>query len=210
MLFTFLFLINFIISAFVLYLWHKLNISPGKTGKIKLTPREQDQLKVAKRQGGFFIALIILASLTAIYFFNNPFGILAKDYWSILAAGSLIIFSGFLDDRFNLNPFYQIVFQGAAALILLSVGDTIDHIKLPFLGLVFFPAWINFLISFVWIILIINAFNWQDGLDGLAGGIGLISAIVLFCLSLTPLVAQPATAAISIIIAGTLLGFLYF
>lgn len=162
------------------------------------------------RLGGIGVALSFFLIVTAAYIFGNPFGILAKDYWSILAAQMFLILGGAIDDRFTLKPFCQLIFQSAAAVILLAAKDTINHANVPFIGLVYFVDWFNYLLSFIWIILVINAFNWFDGLDGLAGGVGIIGMIVLFFLSLTPLVAQPQTAFLALVVAGSLVGFIYF
>jgi len=151
-----------------------------------------------------------LIGISLIYFWGNIWGILVKDYWSILVAQLIIIAGGLADDKFNLKPFHQLFYQAGAAIVLLLVNDTINHIKLPIVGLVFLPFWLNYLLSFLWIVIVINAFNWFDGLDGLAGGVGFIGMMVLFFLSLSPLVAQPQTATIALLAAGIVLGFLFF
>ncbi len=145
-----------------------------------------------------------------LYFLGNSWGILAKDYWSILAAQLIIIAGGLADDKWNLKPVYQLFYQAGAAFVLLWANDTIDHIRLPSIGVVMLPFWLNYCLSFLWIVVVINAFNWFDGLDGMAGGVGFIGMMVLFFLSLSPLVSQPQTAAIALLTAGVLLGFLFF
>src|SRR5690349_18687374 len=56
----------------------------------------------------------------------------------------------------------------------------------------------------------INAINFIDGLDGLSSGIGLIAALTLGVISLTPATAggQPFIAILCFALAGALLGFL--
>ena len=66
------------------------------------------------------------------------------------------------------------------------------------------------LFAVIWIVGMINVVNWLDGLDGLAAGVSGIAALSLFFLSLTPIVNQPAVALISIILAGSVVGFLLF
>jgi UDP-N-acetylmuramyl pentapeptide phosphotransferase/UDP-N-acetylglucosamine-1-phosphate transferase len=62
----------------------------------------------------------------------------------------------------------------------------------------------------MWIILVMNAINWADGIDGLAGGITLITSATILILSLRPEVNQPFIAILCIIFIGTVLGFLIF
>jgi UDP-GlcNAc:undecaprenyl-phosphate/decaprenyl-phosphate GlcNAc-1-phosphate transferase len=163
-----------------------------------------------ERRGGIIIAFVLLGGISLMYFLGNFWGILAKDYWSIIIAQLIIIFGGLADDKWNLKPSYQLFYQALAAGVLLLVNDTINHISIPFVGVVLLPFWLNYLLSFLWIIVVINAFNWFDGLDGLAGGVGFIGMMILFFLSLSPLVSQPQTAAIALLVAGALLGFLFF
>jgi UDP-GlcNAc:undecaprenyl-phosphate GlcNAc-1-phosphate transferase len=54
----------------------------------------------------------------------------------------------------------------------------------------------------------INSINFIDGLDGLSSGIGVIAAVTLGMISLTPGVPQPFVAVLCFVLAGSLLGFL--
>jgi UDP-GlcNAc:undecaprenyl-phosphate GlcNAc-1-phosphate transferase len=60
----------------------------------------------------------------------------------------------------------------------------------------------------LWIAGMINSINFIDGLDGLSSGIGLIAAVTLGVISLTPQVGQPLVAVLCFALAGSLLGFL--
>lgn len=60
----------------------------------------------------------------------------------------------------------------------------------------------------LWILFTMNAFNWLDGLDGLASGVGLMAVCALFFLSLTPQVNQPPLAIMNATMAGALTAFL--
>jgi UDP-GlcNAc:undecaprenyl-phosphate GlcNAc-1-phosphate transferase len=68
----------------------------------------------------------------------------------------------------------------------------------------------TYLLVPLWIVLMINVINWLDGVDGLASGVGLIASIILFILSISKEVNQVSTAILSIVLAGSLLGFLPF
>ena len=75
-------------------------------------------------------------------------------------------------------------------------------------GVEMLQLWQSYLISIFTYIVIVNAYNLIDGLDGLAAGIGFISAIsfgVLFTL-----VGNVPLALLSFVLAGALLGFLIF
>ena len=64
------------------------------------------------------------------------------------------------------------------------------------------------LLLLIWVSLIMNATNFIDGLDGLAGAISLISGLILLVLSLS--VSQGATALLAAVFVGAIIGFLPF
>ena len=66
--------------------------------------------------------------------------------------GSLVIFLvGLRDDMVHMSPLPKFVAQCAAALVILSCGYSIS---IP--GM---PAFIGYVVSFIWILVLINAFN---------------------------------------------------
>ncbi|MBD3245252.1 MAG: hypothetical protein GF335_04655 [Candidatus Moranbacteria bacterium] len=161
-----------------------------------------------KRFGGLAVAFCSLLGISVIYFlFDKKFPILFKDYGSIVVASLVIIIGGLVDDKKKTSAFFQFFYQFIAIIIFLGVKDTINHVNLPIWGMVHFGPVLNYLLSFFWFLIILNSFNWFDGVDGLAGGLGFIAMIFLFFLSLTPIVNQPQTAMIALIIAGAILGF---
>ena len=62
--------------------------------------------------------------------------------------------------------------------------------------------------TITWIFGVTTVINWTDGMDGLAGGLSLISAITFFFAAI--ILGQPPSALVSIILAGAILGFLYY
>lgn len=175
------------------------------------------------RLGGlaiFFSFLIV----TLIYFFvRKDFFVFAPwhDYnLSVKFAGIIIgalilVIAGIIDDKKVLSPWTKLIAQIIAALIVIISGTRIEYINnplggaLPSLGgFINFNLAVSYLISLVWIVGIINVINFLDGLDGLAAGVSFFGAISIFFISLLLTVYQPATAILSIILAGAILGFL--
>jgi len=76
------------------------------------------------------------------------------------------------------------------------------------LGLYEIPYWASVLLSFFVYILIVNAFNLIDGVDGLAASQGLVIAI--FFAIWFYLMGNQTLVLLSAVLAGALLGFLFF
>ena len=120
---------------------------------------------------------------------------------------------GALDDFFNLPALWQMVFQVGLALVPLFFGLRLFGVEAPLpldlikIGPLVLP---EMLFVIFWIVLIINAVNWFDGLDGLASGVGSVAALALFFVSLLAQVNEPPLAVIAISLFGALLGFFIF
>jgi UDP-GlcNAc:undecaprenyl-phosphate GlcNAc-1-phosphate transferase len=126
---------------------------------------------------------------------------------SIFASGTIIFALGLYDDLYLVGPYLKFGVQALAAFILYSGGVGVhridlfspDHVLRVSLGL---P------LTVVWILLITNAFNLIDGLDGLAAGSACFSTLVLFVTSL--FVPNATVTLLAIVLAGVTLGFLRF
>jgi UDP-GlcNAc:undecaprenyl-phosphate GlcNAc-1-phosphate transferase len=123
----------------------------------------------------------------------------------ILLPASIIFFLGVYDDVRPLEAKSKIAVQsvGATALYLFGFGI---HFPASFLGGNFIAQALGLSLTVFWVLLITNAFNLIDGLDGLAAGSALISALALF---VTALLGHNDVVAILVIaLAGATLGFL--
>ncbi len=137
--------------------------------------------------------------------------------FGMLGGATVIVITGILDDRFNLNPFLKLFLQIAAAAIVAFSGITIDQVGshwlkdiIPdqsFFGIPLYN-FVNIPLTILWIVAVTNAINLIDGLDGLSCGVSTISALSILVSSFfmpdVPAIAILLTA----ILAGSCLGFL--
>ena len=115
---------------------------------------------------------------------------------------------GFWDDLKPLSPGIKFGIQIILAAIIYFAGFQISNITHP-LGIgVLDTGFLDFPITIFWIVGITNAFNLIDGLDGLASGVAVIASISIFII--TSLSGQIEAAIFSLIIAGSLAGFLRY
>jgi len=120
--------------------------------------------------------------------------------YPILIAATLLFAAGVVDDIRQLKPYVKLVMQVVAASIVVFGG-----LHLP--GTIWTSWGADFLTIF-WLVAITNAINLLDNMDGLAGGISLIACAFL---AITFLVnGQTAEAALPLILAGAIAGFLRF
>lgn len=116
---------------------------------------------------------------------------------------------GVIDDALDLRARWQFLGQLGLAAFAIALGITVDFITTPF-GRIQLEGIVAIAFTVLWIAGMINAINFIDGLDGLSSGIGLIAALTLGLISLTPQVAggQPFISLLCFVLAGALLGFL--
>jgi UDP-GlcNAc:undecaprenyl-phosphate/decaprenyl-phosphate GlcNAc-1-phosphate transferase len=99
----------------------------------------------------------------------------------VLLAGGVMLVVGMLDDLRDVSPPAKIAGQVLAASVLYMLGVTMTVFRVPFVDDVFVlsPNW-QFLVTVAWVVVMANAINLIDGLDGLAAGIVAIAGAALF------------------------------
>jgi UDP-GlcNAc:undecaprenyl-phosphate GlcNAc-1-phosphate transferase len=125
----------------------------------------------------------------------------------LLGPALIIFLLGLYDDVYSLNAYWKFAVETVAAVGLYAGGYGIHKLGLVHAGETL--GWEYRLpLTVLWVLLITNAFNLIDGLDGLAAGSAVFSAVVVFVVSL--IVPNWLVAFLSIALAGATLGFLRF
>src|ERR1700712_3329637 len=114
---------------------------------------------------------------------------------------------GIMDDLKNMPARYKLAIQLAVACLIAFSGVRITSFNGIF-GLYELPVMAQYTITILAIAGITNSFNLIDGIDGLAGGIGFMSLVILG-LFLT-MSGDDNNALIAFALGGGLLGFLYY
>jgi UDP-GlcNAc:undecaprenyl-phosphate GlcNAc-1-phosphate transferase len=117
--------------------------------------------------------------------------------------------SGVYDDFRPQSPRVKLLIQIAAALCVIIPGYTFHRLFYPDLGN--FPSfdWIRYPLTLLWIVGMINAMNFIDGVDGLAGGIAVLEALT-FALIFSSFKDTGSTVLICVCLAAAVAGFLVF
>jgi UDP-GlcNAc:undecaprenyl-phosphate GlcNAc-1-phosphate transferase len=169
-----------------------------------------------------FATVLLFFSLATPYILDLSLKL--KHILGLLMGGLILIIGGFLDDRYNLKPWQQMIFSFLAILIVIISGIGIREITNPFGGVIQLVNWEKVLFwwhgvgyrlslpadlfSLLWLLVLIYTTKLLDGLDGLVSGMTVIGTLVIFSLTLFTHWYQPEVGMVSIIGAGAFLGFL--
>jgi UDP-GlcNAc:undecaprenyl-phosphate GlcNAc-1-phosphate transferase len=151
--------------------------------------------------------IVVIAALLTPGVLGPSFLLPIKSIIALLGSALVIFLLGLLDDLYGVGPHGKFLVQAVAATILFMGGFGIHRLDLISSGKIL-ESFIGLPLTILWVLLITNAFNLIDGLDGLAAGSALFSTIVVFILSLV--VPNPLVTCLAIALAGSILGFLRF
>ena len=131
----------------------------------------------------------------------------ATDRWALLVPAALLVIVGVIDDRYNVGASVRLVAQLCAALIMMIGGglylrDIGDPFGSGLLGLGFLAIPVSVLVT----LSVINAFNFVDGIDGLAASMALVA---LAAGGLASGLRAPAVS-VAVVACGAILGFMAF
>jgi UDP-GlcNAc:undecaprenyl-phosphate GlcNAc-1-phosphate transferase len=151
--------------------------------------------------GGVAIIIgVIVVSYLALIFSNFAW----SNFWlasSVIGPALAMGLVGLWDDLRSLNPLPRFIGQSIAGLVVALFLVLNNNIGNPTR-----ITELDVLITVIWIVGICNSINFFDNLDGGAAGTAAITAISLTYLAITG--DQYFIAALSIVIAGSTLGFL--
>lgn len=125
-----------------------------------------------------------------------------------IAASLVIFFLGLKDDILVLSPLKKFLGQLLAAFIIIYKGGIEINSMHGFLGLHQLPEFFSLALSYFTVIVIINSFNLIDGVDGLAGSLGLFTSACFGSYFLIN--GQIGLAVLGFSLAGALAAFLIF
>ncbi|MCM2267782.1 MAG: undecaprenyl/decaprenyl-phosphate alpha-N-acetylglucosaminyl 1-phosphate transferase [Elusimicrobiales bacterium] len=146
------------------------------------------------RAGGLAVYLAFMAAVLR----NMQF---STEIYGILIGGTIIFVLGFVDDCRGLSARTRIFWQVLAALIVTFFGLRLSFpLSLPLGGAV------STVLSVAWLVGIVNAFNFMDGIDGLASTMGAVCALLFLGIGWNS--SQYPLSFISAALAGACAGFL--
>ena len=135
-------------------------------------PNERSSHIIPKPRGGG------LAIVTCVLVVGICFVILAEPNKRLiyLVCGAIIAWLGWRDDLHSLSPRLRFAVQGIVAALSIWWLGYFKVVTIPLFGELQLGV-VGILITFLWIIGLTNAYNFMDGIDGMAGGVALSAGI---------------------------------
>ena len=207
-----------------------LLVGPVRLLAIKLGavawPRGRDvHVTPTPRWGGLAMLGGVLAGVAMAYqlpALRLAFDTSSAEVLGAVLAGVLLVGVGVLDDRYDLDALTKFAGQTTAAGVLIIFGVQWSTFWIPFGGgedgisgsVLSLGYGQGMLLTVLFTVVLVNAMNFVDGLDGLAAGIGMIGALAVgtFAISLIlqygndPSYYSPAL--IAAVLGGACVGFL--
>ena len=195
----FLFVISYVLVGLLTPLMRKIAIAQGVLDRPNSAHKSHKQ-PVPYLGGVAIIIGVVLVSYLALISSKFTW----SNFWlatSVLGPAVAMGLVGLWDDLKSLNPLPRFIGQSIAGLIVAVILVFNDNVGNP-TGI----TGLDVAITVLWIVGICNSINFFDNLDGGAAGTVAITAISLTYLAITG--DQYFIAALSVVVAGSTLGFL--
>ncbi len=204
--------------AFCISLLSSLLLTPlvrwiaNRIGAVDVPGERKIHSRPVPRLGGVAVcASMFIALLVVLFPGKSPFfgAWIFSTKGTVYLLSLLIIFlTGVRDDFRSLGPGLKFLVEFGTATLCYLAGFQIPALSVPFIGGTVPLGILNYPVTIIWIVGVTNAFNLIDGLDGLAAGVGAIASLSVFSILL--LSGDMVTAALLLILAASLLGFLRY
>ncbi|MCL1842948.1 MAG: undecaprenyl/decaprenyl-phosphate alpha-N-acetylglucosaminyl 1-phosphate transferase [Defluviitaleaceae bacterium] len=162
------------------------------------------------------VVMFIAVAVGFLFFLILAESVETADYtlWAVLGGAALIVIVGLVDDfskakgkDFPVWP--RLLVQVGAASLAFAAGVRFTGFMNPFTEYyVYLPIGAQYILTMLWFVGLMTAFNFMDGLDGLSGLLALGSGVTFFIVALN--MGQPESAFMAIIFVAAVSGFLRY
>lgn len=154
-----------------------------------------------------FLAVWLTVGISYLLFYGL-FETLNHSIIYIFFGSLMILLVGLSDDFSPLSAWVKLAAQAAAGVLLYLAGLKIVFLTIPFSGTMIGIGALSVIVTILWVIVLTNAINLIDGLDGLASGVSLIAAVTLLVVG--QLYQVGAVLVFVLVLIGFLSLFLYY
>lgn len=132
--------------------------------------------------GGIIIFIAFVVSVISMSFlFPNKLDLQKMLYVGIITA--IMLFVGIRDDLHNISPWGKLFFEILVGILMSYIGIRLTNLN-GFLGIYQIPTFVGYGITICFFVVVVNAYNLIDGIDGQAGmqALNVFFFCMLFCI----------------------------
>lgn len=166
-------------------------------------PNERSSHSVPTPRGGGLAVVAVCLSL----YFSAVLLLGFSVSWSYVIGSVIIASVSWIDDVYGAPVPVRFVAHSAAALIVIVGCGAFTSFQLPGTSRIFDIGWMGHIFTFLWIVWLINAYNFMDGIDGIAGGQAVAAGLAWAAFGYS--FGDTTLYFFGIIIASSCLGFLF-
>ena len=167
-------------------------------------PVERSSHQVPTPRGGG-IVIVVATLLAPLIAGGLVSGHVPKAVAAWLLGGAAVALTGWVDDVRSVSSRTRLVLQLAAAVVLLAAAGCWSELELPALGRVTL-GWVGCALAVLWIVGMTNAYNFMDGIDGIAAGQAVVAGLAWAVLGHHAEVAGVSAIGVGMALSGA--GFL--
>ena len=174
-----------------------------RRGLLDVPNERSSHIVPTPRGGGVAIAAIVLIGLgvTSVALRDLQVNV----FWGYLLGAAIVVGISSADDVLKLPARLRLIVHLIAAVVFVTLAGWIGSIAVPGFGSIEL-GWLGLPITLIWIVGLVNIYNFMDGIDGLAAGQAIIAGAYWLVILLK---GNPGSlAAVVSFLIGASLGFL--
>ncbi|MEJ5300647.1 MAG: MraY family glycosyltransferase [Thermodesulforhabdaceae bacterium] len=150
----------------------------------------------------FYFGMCLYLELPFTYLLSKP------DWLWVLLGATFIFITGLFDDLVGVSSGLKLLCQCVSSFAIISGGLGIEKVLIHPWGIMSLHPALSIMVTVLWFLVMINGFNFIDGLDGLAAGTAFICGLFLLIVAFQ---TEHYYMTIPIImLAGATIGFLHY
>lgn len=187
--------LSYVLNTFLLKFSSNLGIRNNQVAVIRFNKTTKPSL------GGISMYFIFLFSFIFSIFYFSLASLDHSIFLGLFLATTLAFLVGFYDDAYNTKPFVKFTGQFLCASILVFLGISID---------IFESVFLNILMTYIWVIGMMNSLNMLDNMDAITTVTSIIVLVFSFAINPSFFEVNPALFLVGITVVFCLLAFLFF
>jgi len=157
------------------------------------------------RGGGLGIVIVVLIGTWGL-FFSRILSTPLREIAAFSLGGGIVALAGWLDDIHNVPTRVRLIVQAVSSIIILIAIGYFIAVPVPIIGDIRFYS-MGIPATFIWIMGLTNAYNFMDGIDGMAGGQAVVAGLGWTIMGLMG--GHSFVGLMGVLLAASSIGFLF-